>query len=267
MNSNDSGHKKRIRNMLASLLVGGLIVIYAGPRDYRRSNVTIDRSEYEESGGDGFVCLGYSPDIKDWHRPSAEIKCPAGYAILANSDSAGSDHLYGPSGYISVFPHCCRLPYDDILTDKHEYNVLESCPDNSVATSGMADCGANCTMRCTYINTKKYKLEGETQAAYVADPEQMPQGGRGTADYLSLSEVPVALRWVVTREGFNTFSSDGCVGLPFGSLLVRKSAMECSGYYYRRLTFKDGTPVSVVPNCDAISDIYDPNAKCLVRKK
>ncbi len=258
--------KRRQLVIFCGIALSGIIVFVKCMQENRViENIDkFDSSEYEVSTEPGYPCVGYSPSRKSWQITTREI-CPAGYGIMA-SDSFGP-YRFGPPGYVSLNPHCCRLPFDDILTDKHIVNIIEKCPEGTIMTSGMDICGAHCTVRCTYINTDKYYLGPEKPAIYVEDPEEEGVGGQGSSKKIMLNLVPAALRDVVTRWTFTEFGTDGCVGDPYGSLLVRKSQRQCSGMFYRQLFYKDGTPVPVLPHCDKISDAYDPNAKCLVKRK
>ncbi len=238
-------------------------IIFPDPKNHPQ-NSQINLDDYEVSKEPGRPCIGYVPGFSDWNRSRGEM-CPANYAILASGDST-SPNKFGPPNYVNISANCCPLPFDDILTDKHVENVFEKCPDGAVMTSGADQCGASCAVRCTYINSERYMLGPEKQALYVKDPEKNSASGRGYAELVSLLDVPLALRYATVRSTFIIFDADGCVGNPYGSLMVRKSEKQCSGYYYRQLLYKDGTPVPVIPHCDAISDLYDPNAKCLVKK-
>ncbi len=248
------------------IIVPVIIVAMSGPKEIKfiiPEPISDSNPDYEVSTEPGYVCMGLERTLIV---ADNTFLCPKGYAVVATDDSNGA-HRYGPPQYVPVSPRCCRLPFDDILTERHEYYVTEKCPADSVATGGKISCAANCNMRCTYINSAKYALGPETQARYITHPDKNPGGGKGSAARVALFDVPISFRWGMIRVAHQKFEQDGCVGYPWGSLLVRKSEKQCSGYYYRQLFFKDGPAVPVVPNCDAVSDVFDPHAKCLVKKK
>lgn len=223
----------------------------------------------EGAAGGGFVCHGFTvdaggPGTKDeWGNRIGN--CPPHHAFFSNQDPAGARPPGG--SYVPVMGTCCRLPYDDILTDRHIYDVRERCPDDAVITGTSVDkygqCSEHCVVRCTYINTELYRLAPERHAAYWATPRSATTSGGGAGSSLLLTEIPPALRAGAARENQFRFDNDGCIGVPFGSLLVRKESKKCAGFYYRQLRHADGRPVKMYPECDRIDGLYDPNPRCI----
>ena len=223
----------------------------------------------EGTEGGGFVCNGFAPlnessgAVGEWGERYGN--CPPGYAYFANQDPGGSRPPGGAA--IPVTGSCCRLPFDDILTDRHVYDVLERCPDDSIVTGTGVDrlgqCIDHCVVRCTYINTGKYRLGEERSAYYWTLPSSGNQWGGGSATSLRLDEIPVALRAGVARFDQVQFDTDGCVGVPFGSLLVRKQSKNCDGFFYRQLFFADNKPVPMFPKCDRLTGLYEPHSGCV----
>ena len=251
---------------LTSCVVWVVMVPRERPKDPRENSISLQ--DYDVSTEPGFLCLGYAEGLGWWGSVSGN--CPSGHAMLSNQDPAGPNKM-GPPSKVPLSGACCKLPFADILTDTHVYNVIEKCPDNSVATGTNVDkrgqCTSNCGMRCTFINTEKYRLGEESASVYWrVENDGSATYGQGDSEMSGLSEVPLAIRLGIGREAHGRWDNDGCIGDPIGSLLVRKTTKECSGFFYRPLLYKDGRAVQMFPHCDAISDKFDPNAKCLVRK-
>ncbi len=219
-----------------------------------------DRQPSPEEDGVGYPCVAYRPLDKGWG--GSEGNCPDNHAFFSNKD-VGGERKSGPGYFVPLSGACCRLPYDDILTDQHTYSAFESCPDQWVATGGSGPCVEGCTMRCTQINTEKYMLGPETMSYYWRDPKGGRTYGRGSARQMLKEHIPIALVYAVGRLEHNLWNMDGCIGYPFGSLLTRKSRKRCDGFFYRRLLYKDGTPVRMYPECEAIDDPYTPEARCV----
>ena len=120
-------------------------------------------------------------------------------------------------------------------------------------------CGTNCTVRCTRINSDRYKLGRKQQGFYWKLEGSYPSAGRGGAKQIKHHELPAALKPV---SRFNV-EKDGCVGAPFGSLLVEKSERGCGGYYYRPLLFLNGEPVRIYPECNDLAYNQEGLPRCL----
>ena len=87
---------------------------------------------------------------------------------------------------------------------------------------------------------------------------------------LSRGDIPIALRYGIGRMGFNEWDRDGCVGFPYGSLLVAKSAKGCGKIQFTELEFTGlpgdspaGTPVKMFPDCSGVDNPFSPFASCV----
>jgi len=209
----------------------------------------------------GRVCIGLDqkgiPMV--WSAPN----CPPNHAIIGEDD-LGSRRKDGPGENVPVLGNCCPLPFDDILTEKHYYSVTSACPENSLVTgASRADCQRHCSVRCTEINTSKYKLGPERRSYYWHRTWRFNKAGGSWLESMRFNDIPVAIRYSMSRETQKQWDIDGCVGVPFGSPLTRKETGRCSGFFHRQLLYLDGTPVPMVPRCLDVSDPYDPNATCV----
>lgn len=216
--------------------------------------------------GSAFICSGFRGDLEEGLNWGPTIEpCPDGYAFFGQDDPPGGLTPESPARYVGVTASCCRLPYPDILTDHHVYNVMEECPEGYVATGGgVAErCGSFCTMRCTKINTAKYKLGPERSALYWTRKWSAVAWGGGSALKIDWEDIPVAIRNAVGRTSAMRSDVDGCIGFPFGSLLVRKTRKSCDGFFYRQLLFLDGKPVPTYPECEELDDPRAEYPRCV----
>lgn len=210
------------------------------------------------------ICVGVNSDEPTFGYTKEQ--CPKHHAIYANSDVPGA-HKTGPGRYVQLTGLCCPLPSDDILTDEHLYFEQETCPDQYVATGAGGDCEDKCTMRCTKINTKRYKLGPEKVAYYVKFADAGRLFGQGRTKRVFWENLPQALRYGINRTKHDLWASDGCLGVSLGSLLTRKNQKRCDGFFYRELQYLDGVPVKMFPDCEAISDLYSAKPQCLDAKR
>lgn len=214
-----------------------------------------------QAAADPQVCTGLpaenNPALSGQYLP-----CPPQHAIFA-VDDVGGEHKAGPGRYVPVSAACCPLPADDILTDDHLYGVMDRCPEGFVVTGATGNhCVDLCEVRCTRVNSKKYRLAPERGAAYWNSVGALVRGGGGEASKISLAEIPSAIRKGVLRRVSRVLGSeaagsyrrradeDGCVGIPFGSMLVAKNGKYCEHQRFRQLLLLDGTPVRMFPDCD-----------------
>ena len=206
------------------------------------------------------VCVTYDPVNFLWGQQS--VNCPPNYAYYANQNESGANKE-GPGEFVNIHGACCPLPSNDILTENHTYGEFERCPDQYVATGGSPRCIKGCTMRCTQINTDKFMLGPERLSYFVQAEAHYRYYGRGWTGRTLLAYVPIAIRYAIGRDAHNNWNQVGCVGIPFGSLLTRKTGKRCDGFSYRQLQYKDGTPVKMYPDCKDISSKYDPFPTCI----
>ncbi len=213
---------------------------------------------YRAASDNASICVGYyempyagmANDVKWGSRQSL---CPAGagYFGAAEGDSA---YRY-PQGV------CCPLPNDDVLTDISKIET-KACAPGYVVTGSPP---ASEKFRCTKINDERYLLGEETDGAYWGSGFS----GRRQKRRIQLVEIPLAIRFGISRTGFSNWEIDGCIGIPYGSLLVRPGGEFCSDSKYRQLLYKGapgdppaGTPVKMFPDCGALENVYSPLGGC-----
>ena len=215
-------------------------------------------------------CIGFNPETGDWGaqlRPSAHL-CPKHYAFFGAAKPQGPD-----SGRTAAtLGHCCPLPAEDVLLDR-ELFVAAECPDGMVATGvqlrSLPD-GDRAELRCTAINTTRYQLgEASPGALWGFDLASAPYFWKELT-VLKAADIPPALRSGLSRHDFREFNLNGCIGIPFGSLLVAKQGKRCKHFYFRALQFRGaqgdppaGTPVTMFPKCRYIADPFSPQSTCV----
>ncbi len=242
---------KRRYLWLLALTVGSAVAyhatfVYLDMEDLEALPVQITRSDADHTPQ---MCVGYNTIQKNFNPSVGE--CSSGYAFFLNDDSR---EIAGP---------CCRLPANDILTEEHLHGVHDRCPDNFVVTGGNgATCGNACTMRCTRINTERYQLGLETRGFYWKIEGKYPFGGRGLAKQITHQRIPLAIRHAAGRMD-KEWDIDGCIGVPFGSLLVGHRKLGCANSLYRQLLFNDGTPVKMFPDCKEIDGLDSATPRCI----
>lgn len=255
-------------SMLAFILVPGV------------DPLTADTSEgSEQPATTPSICVGYDHQARKWgYLWSYRLGIPEkGYMKLCPEHSVFFDvddppGISGPGKYIRIDGNCCPLPSSDILTDSHVF-VNASCPDNHVVTGSEVkhpcdDVKCIFQMRCTKINTDRYQLAEKKPAAFWGIGHNAAFWKENVT--LKRTDIPPAIRHAVGREDLASFDIDGCVGIPFGSLLVEKRSKFCTGFYFRQLQYKGrtgdpvrGTPVKMFPDCNDISDIFAQDPQCI----
>lgn len=195
--------------------------------------------------------------------------CSAGEAVYSSArprDVGPFDILTDP-----IRGRCCPLPAPDILSNEH-LMAETGCPEDYVVTgtSSMAPEphaeARKFQIRCTKINTRRYQLGGKKPGLYW---------GMNFSFYLQKKrilwdEIPPALRYGTGRTTPIIWEPVGCIGFPFGSLLVSREGRECSQSFYRELQYRGGegdppagTPVRMLADCDELSDIFTPAPRCI----
>lgn len=224
------------------------------------------------------VCTGYNPDTGFWGGIGVASKCtgeqcscPVNHAYVASSGNRG---VFGPGKYVALSGDCCPLA-DDILLDRHEYH-LDRCPPGSVATGsreeGQEDGKKLFSLRCTRINESRYQLSEESPGVQWGLVKHF-RGEIYGVDVIGWSQIPVGWRYGIGRApGYRPGKrhTAGCIAYPFGGLLVAKVNKSCAGIFFRQLKYRGlpgdppaGTTVKLFPDCRAISDPLDKNAKCI----
>ena len=253
--------------LLAIVCVFASVLGYFAYLD-RNAFDSLPRADFED---DSKITVGHVPKIcTGLEHTSSHDNCPQDFAIYSTQDSS-SAYFRNSAGSVPLDGVCCPLPAEDILTDEHAYNVKGACPDNYIVTGRSAHgCGDNCFVRCTRINTKRYRLGKKLQAVYWKRPDKYPSGGRGGARQISLLNVPWAIRYaaaysfIFAERGVDGWDQDGCVGVPPGSVLVEKQKDGCGGIYFRPILFKDGgRMVRTYPECSSISGAEQKDPKCV----
>lgn len=217
------------------------------------------------------VATGNSSYVKD---------CPIGSGVMAPDDPAiGSLRNAGPEN-VPIHGPCCPLPYKDILTGDHIYNVLGECPDGYIVTGRTAapknspgDCGSACAVRCTRINSEKYRLGPKTPGVYWYQPTLLETTinlrSSGQSETVRFSDLPPAIRTFVGKSRLgpgrvaNPDDTDGCIGSPFGSLFTGKRGTSCDSFIFRQLLSRDGNVVPIYPACAQIETRFDGTLRCI----
>lgn len=218
------------------------------------------------------VCLGYNALYKRWGPLSSDEGadlhyCPDNYAFFGTVVPLGAQRA---GRHISLLGYCCPLPAKDILLEDH-LEEYEQCPDGYVATGSQAwQCRSEecqMLMRCTKINSERYQLGPAKTGIAWGIRGRYPWKEKKT---IKRVELPIAVRWGLTRRGKIDRANEGCVGDPIGSLLAAKTSKRCKGFYFRQLQFRGragdppaGTAVRMYPDCRDITDELDPEGVCI----
>ncbi len=240
------------------------------------------------------LCLGYQSATQSWGQigdnsifRDTEQYCPPNTAFISLRRIGGPAR---EGRHIPVIGNCCPVP-EDLLTATHTIEA-ESCPDGSVATGSLSryiDLPKECTegkiistelwrlcseyyftaihsMRCTKINSKRYELGPERPARFWGIREHL---SHNLQYHVQRASIPAAIRHSVGRATRESWYSNGCIGFPYGSLLTRKSGKRCE-FHFRQVLYAGaagdppkGTPAEMFPNCKAVSDRFNPEARCI----
>lgn len=204
-----------------------------------------------------------------WSVPVVQV-CPEGTAAMSARVRHGPHFISAEEAPLSI--ECCPLPATDILTNEH-IEASAECPADYIITGAQAYClgpdfsePCNKPIRCTRINKERYQLNSEASGA---------MWGISSVFYMEKlhymkSEIPLALRYALGRLSRYSWQAAGCIGFPFGSLLVKKiSGKRCHHLFYRELQYSGvsgdppkGTPVKMLPNCTRVSGVFSNNPLC-----
>jgi hypothetical protein len=196
-------------------------------------------------------------------------ECAEDHAFFASSDGSGRGIFFPIDGA------CCRLPADDILLDRH-VDITEHypskkaiCPDDHVLTMLHFDFRGGETVyriRCTALNARRYQLGTRREGLYWG----VGRSGGSHEIGVQREQVPVALRHSLGREDADYWDGDGCVGYPWGSVLVERRGPKCKGLIFRQIQYRglpgdppQGTPVLTLPDCSAVDGLFSPDPRCL----
>jgi len=127
--------------------------------------------------------------------------CEADQAVYMMDDGTGPNFI------------CCPLPAPDILTDEPAVVRGASCAANEVITGAV---GVN-NMKCTPIDTERYQLAAAREPCYFGSGSSGGSGVSGCGGHPHSFSV----------LHNDSFGSDGCSGLPYGSLFVAQRGNDC----------------------------------------
>lgn len=265
-----------MRRLLFRFALPGLAFLALALAGYQRY---LDRSELSvfpelEFETDPEITAGHTPQVCNSQIDASGSfgngpeECLPNHTFV-NAEDISDSGWSGTAAGVQFSGICCALPSDDILTKEHVYNVETECPSNYVITGSVpGSCGERCFVRCTRINTDRYKLGPKYQGAYWKLDGIYPSGGRSGAPQILHSDIPAGLRYGVGFKGLNSdgtelWDSDGCVAVPFGALPVEKRHPGCGGLYYRPLLYRNGKAVRMFPDCVAVEAAASKEPRCI----
>ncbi len=147
-----------------------------------------------------------------------ESQCPANYAAYTADDS--KNFIVG----------CCPLPARDMLVREPAVLRGAQCGANEVATGA-----SNSGLLCSKLNTARYKLSAPQATCYIGE------GFSGFSGSTTCSVPTVTLQALVSH-----FGSDGCIGVPYGSLIIARNGKNCSNVFGVQVLYNDtGAPVAM----------------------
>ncbi len=198
-----------------------------------------------------FVCVGYLPLARK-HKWGEVSECPPNYAVISTLRDSRQQ-----------VDACCRLPHPDILTERRIFTP-GPCPEDSIVTGFEYPS----MFQCTTVNTDRYRLVGDAKGVHWGFGR-----ARHEEEYsIQKTDIPISFRGALGRKSFQHWDHEGCVGYPWGALLVSRSHGGCGSEQYRRLVYrgiegdpKAGTPVAMFPECVSGVNAFDPNAGCTVK--
>lgn len=233
------------------------------------------------------VCVGYNPVAKDWGLVGSVpytgegSDCPEGFAFINAHFVAGQIR---DAEFIPVRGICCELP-KGALTTEHVYSVTE-CPADTVVTGARPDPAYNFScpegwdkcekrwlsipqqLRCTRVSPR-LRVSAPTPSWVLGYAAEVRTWRADRARHVALPMLPPAIRYAIARKNQYGRHDTMCLGFPFGSSLVGKTEKGC-GFLWGQIQYRGlpgdpaaGTPLKTYPDCLALSDPFDPNAKCI----
>jgi hypothetical protein len=228
-------------------------------------------------GGKLPICVAFDPIKKRFGPvgatdPGQTEDCPPGYAFMA-LDTIPGRPWQSPGGR-PVQGYCCPLPAGALVGAP--FDGANECVDQSVATGGGARengaPGDAFFLRCTHINTERYRLGERTSGWSVGWMEEfisaVPLRAMGIVHRTTRSRLPVTLRYGFFRRDWRSWEFVGCAGHPWGSLLVSRKGKGCHELEFRQLLVvsEDGQatkPAKVYSGCTAMSSPFEEVPDCL----
>ncbi len=196
---------------------------------------------------------GYGKLDRRWGRTTS---CPQGYAAI-ESDLKHSS--------------CCKLPDDALEKGSDRWVDGGACPPGTTMT-GFPDTehplppsacpGCRQPVQCTAINISKYRLLPSQPGRMWGEGSRLARGVR----HLSHSEAPPGIREAIGRQGWQQWDSWGCLGQPWGALMVARGPT-CEQSRFSQLVPLGVDEATVPPlfpfkNCRIQPDTFDPFADC-----
>ncbi len=214
------------------------------------------------------VCIGYAAGMAANGYGRTAGTCPPHYAMLDLDHEEFSDRTSDGRAFSAA---CCRLPREDILATERSA-VSAECPEGTIVTGFVEPECPRCAQRfrCSPINTARYRLSAPTAGVYWG------YGRHGSTEPRTVlsSDIPPAMRTAVGRSGYFAWRSEGCVGVPWGSLLTGAAPGKCDRSSFRQLQYNGapgdpppGTPVELFPDCADLPDQFNPLRGCAPRSR
>lgn len=257
-------HGTARRTLVASAKEIGPILLHAPPPPQSNGSSVAPWG----SARGPFVCTGYlsGEDVLDRWDGSFGI-CPGAHSVIGVDDPTRD----GWSKLTSRSAVCCPLPQPDILTGVSvDIPFADHCPPEHIIIgfphARRPGTGNAAGVRCAKLNTERYRLGARTEGVYWgAGLSARRERGR-----IGREAIPPPLRHAAGRNGYASWDIDGCIGLPFGSVLIRiEDSLSCSGLTFAEVQYKGapgdpaaGTPVEMFRPCRVLANPFDPLAGC-----
>ncbi len=230
------------------------------------------------------VCTGYNSSRKDWAL-SIEVhgdqdrSCEPGSAMMALEER--TKPYFTASESIRILGSCCPLPEDALAGP--EIIAGTECPPDFVATGAIGierpDGGDSLLdkrpkfsfyFKCRKINTARYRLGPETNGWEFGPRGDYFKRILGKPWNVAVNRtvrarMPAALRYGLMRSDQHFWEETGCVGHPWGSLLVGRSYLHCTGAKFRQLLLvNENQRRPVLPeHCARLDNIFSGTPRCL----
>lgn len=268
----------RIRDARRSSLAACRAIAIAALCTFSSHGAYAQSAEFEpDARTDARPCLGFDFRTGRWgHFGEVESdpsgSCPDGWALMSVARPTGA---LRSGAYIDVHGACCELPRGVLTAERAE--ALERCPEGYVATGarvvpvGRTDLDyqeLQHLLECRRIDDR-YVLDSP-QPAWEVSVQQpffsdLGQAIRGApVGRIAWSRLSAALRYAIGRSGRTRWNHPSCVGWPEGSVLVAKNGKACADFHFSVIRERaTGAAVRTLPECDAVTDPLDAEARCV----